>query len=268
MSASSAKKLSKEERHALISDVLTNAPTLRISELAKKAGVSTETIRRDLAELEGRGLISRTYGGASRPLNVEPKQSEREKLFLHQRDLIASYAVNLIEDGAVIILGSGSTTVHVAAQLAARKRELTIFTDSISAAAAAAVNPLFKVHLCPGIYSAEENCVYGPETIHYLQRVYANWAILGASGLTEEGPNNADLQIGLSYQVMVQRASKTIIVADHSKISRQSVFTYAPWQSIDSLIIDTPPYDEELISALRLGNVNIIEASENWARLK
>lgn len=46
-------------------------PSLRASQLAQMLGVSHETIRRDLIDLDQRGLLRRTYGGAERPLRVE-----------------------------------------------------------------------------------------------------------------------------------------------------------------------------------------------------
>ena len=53
-------------RQQRIIDALTSVPTLRLNELVETLGVSSETIRRDLRELDERGLISRTYGGAVR----------------------------------------------------------------------------------------------------------------------------------------------------------------------------------------------------------
>ena len=59
--------------------------------------VSTETVRRDLAELDERGLINRTYGGAMRPMSFEPALAEREGLMVAERERIATAAVQLVE---------------------------------------------------------------------------------------------------------------------------------------------------------------------------
>ena len=61
-----AHRISKSDRHERIIFELSASPTLRASELASTLGVSHETIRRDLMELDNRGLINRTYGGAAR----------------------------------------------------------------------------------------------------------------------------------------------------------------------------------------------------------
>lgn len=65
-------KLSKSQRQQLIVDKLKEFPAIRVSELSRDINVSTETIRRDLDELESQGLISRTYGGATPAMNHEP----------------------------------------------------------------------------------------------------------------------------------------------------------------------------------------------------
>ncbi|WP_191058807.1 DeoR family transcriptional regulator, partial [Geminicoccus harenae] len=56
----------KSRRQQAIVAALRAAPALRIAELAAEFRVSTETIRRDLDELDQAGLIARTYGGAAR----------------------------------------------------------------------------------------------------------------------------------------------------------------------------------------------------------
>lgn len=255
---SQSEKLSKEERHNLITTELNQSPAIRVSQLASAIGVSTETIRRDLAELEKKGLISRTYGGAAKPLTPDPEYKQRDKTFGPERGRIAKYAVDLIQDGQVIIIGSSTTTVHVATRIAAQKKNLTVFTDSIIVASKLSTNPTIKTHLCPGIYKEEEFCVYGAETVDYLSKVYANHAILGATGLTGSGVSNADIDIAQTYKIMAERASNVMIVADHSKIGKTAISTYASWDHIDTLITDIDPADEDLMSGLRLNKVNII----------
>src|SRR4051794_38514649 len=53
----SKRRLNKSDRQARIVAELRAAPTLRVNELSARLGVSAETVRRDLAELDERGLI-------------------------------------------------------------------------------------------------------------------------------------------------------------------------------------------------------------------
>jgi predicted ArsR family transcriptional regulator len=55
-----AKTLRKHDRQEAILAELRASPAIRISELAERFDVSTETIRRDLDEMGSRGLLSRT----------------------------------------------------------------------------------------------------------------------------------------------------------------------------------------------------------------
>ena len=57
-------RLTKDERHQKILAELSADSARRLTDLAQDLGVSRETIRRDLDELDSNGIISRTYGGA------------------------------------------------------------------------------------------------------------------------------------------------------------------------------------------------------------
>lgn len=259
-------KLSKQERHRHITEKLKDSPAIRVSELSQEIGVSTETIRRDLDELESQGLISRTYGGAAPALNKEPSFKQRESMNSQSYDLIAKAACHFVENGDVLSIGSSVTTLRVAVHLAAEKKDLTVFTDSYAIASALGENPTFTVHVCPGLYNDSECCVYGPESVNYFSNIYVQKAILGASGLSIDGVSNVDFEIAETYKAMSRRASQTIIVADHSKIARDAVSTYLNWNQIARLIIDEAPYDDELIIGLKRGNVSVTVASDSsWS---
>ena len=102
--------------------------------------------------------------------------------------------------------------------------------------------------------------------VNYFANIYAQKAILGASGLSIDGVSNADFEISETYKAMARRASETIIVADHSKIARDAVSTYLNWNQINRLIIDEPPFDDELIIGLKRGNVSVTVASDSsWS---
>lgn len=243
-------RLTKPDRQARIIAELRAAPALRVNELAILLAVSTETVRRDLAELDERGLINRTYGGAMRPMNFEPALAERETLMVAEREAIASSAVKLIESNDILMIGGGATTLHFARRLAAERNHLTVITHALSIAMALAVNPLHKVLMLPGQYDGREGLIHGPDTIDALQKFRANIAVLGASGLTPEGPNDAGVGPGLIYGAMMRRAAQTLILADHTKFDRPSLAVYGPWSKSVTLISDKAPQGD-LAAALR-----------------
>jgi DeoR/GlpR family transcriptional regulator of sugar metabolism len=237
-------RLNKSDRQARIIAELRATPSLRVNELANLLDVSTETVRRDLAELDERGLINRTYGGAMRPISFEPGLAEREALMVPERERIAAAAVKLVEPSDILMIGGGATTLHFARRLAAELNHLTVITHAFSIAMALATNPLHKVLMLPGQYDGREGLIHGPDTIDALQRFRANKAFLGASGLTAEGPSDAGMGPGLIYGAMMRRSSETVILADHSKFDRSSLSVYGLWSASTSLVTDEMPRGE------------------------
>jgi DeoR/GlpR family transcriptional regulator of sugar metabolism len=228
----------KSRRQAQILSELNGSPSLRIAELAARLHVSTETIRRDLDELTGQGLLSRTYGGAVRALSTEPNVTERHSLLVAERERIGRAATELVKQGRVLMIGSGSTTVHTARRIATVAKNITVITHSFGVATVLAINPTIKILMLPGDYHATEGATVGVQTVSFLNGFYADFAILGASGLTDDGPTDALIEAGAVYAAMAQRAARTVIVADHSKFDRIFPARYAGWREIGHLVTD------------------------------
>lgn len=234
-------KQEKTARQRQILATLDVAPSLRVAELAQRLGVSTETIRRDLDAMTQAGLLNRTYGGAVRPLGQEPAVAERQAMFVAERRRIAAATVPLLLGARVLILGSGSTVVHVAHEVAAQMHNIMVVTHSFGVTSALAANPTIKVLMLPGEYNATEGTVLGGHAVAFLQNLYADATVLGASGLTGEGPNDALPESAAVYAAMAARGARTIITADHSKFNRVFTARYAAWRQVAHLVTDAPP---------------------------
>lgn len=252
-------RLSKAARQKHIISQLTAAPTLRASELAASLGVSGETIRRDLMELQKQKLINRTYGGASRPFALEPSLTDRKAIMIAEREAIADAVTDLIGPNEVLMLGAGATTFHVARRLAARAQDITVIVNDYALAAALSVNMSIRVLCCPGRYHPTEGYVFGSQTIASINSYEVNRAIVGATGIGARGINDADDEAGAIYGAMVKRAAESIIVADHTKFDQRALTVFAQWTDIDCLVTDQHP-DGALATALRAAGTEIIVA--------
>jgi DeoR/GlpR family transcriptional regulator of sugar metabolism len=241
----------KSDRQSQILAELNRTPSLRVADLAAHLEVSTETIRRDLDELTEQGLLNRTYGGAVRPLSSEPSLSERYGHFIAERERIARAAVPLIKAGRVFIIGSGATTVHVARRMSVDLIDITVITHSFGVATVLSLNPTIKVIMLPGDYLASEGATVGVQTVSFLNSFYADFTLLGASGLTVEGP--------MVYGAMGKRAAKTLVVTDHSKFDRTFPSRYLSWREVDGLVTDAEP-EGRLLSSLNFNEVAITVA--------
>jgi DeoR/GlpR family transcriptional regulator of sugar metabolism len=235
-------RLKRSERFERIVAELRASPAVRISALADEFGVSTETVRRDLDELNRRGLVARTYGGAAvRPMAREPAVNERYRQRVEERSRIGARAAAFVEPGDVLMIDSGSTTSHFARRLAAAAQNLTVLTNSINVAAALGQNPKLRVILCPGDYNPREAGVYGPETAAFLRRHHATKAFVGASGLTAEGPVDMDSAACGVKRAMIERAERRLLLVDQGKFEVRSFQLVCPLGELDDVIADARP---------------------------
>jgi DeoR/GlpR family transcriptional regulator of sugar metabolism len=224
-------RLTKKERHQLILSEVRKSAAIRISKLAKRIGVAGETIRRDLIELGDAGLINRTYGGATISLvTSEPVISERGLTLVEER--------GLIENRQVVMIDGGSTTYEVARNLAQLRRDLVVITNSTGVAAVAGGNPTFRVILCPGTYDSREGSVLGEDTVEFVSRYNADAAIIGASGVTGDGPNDAISGAAAVKRAMIGRSLSTILVVTHDKIGRASLERVCRLTQISDIVTD------------------------------
>ncbi|HEY4161966.1 MAG TPA: DeoR/GlpR family DNA-binding transcription regulator [Dongiaceae bacterium] len=247
----------KQDRQARILAELRVSTTLRISDLAVELGVSTETIRRDLEEMGQSGLINRTYGGAvARPFGYEPAWNERSNAMASEREAIAASAIQLVRPGEVLMIDAGSTTLHFARRLAAELRDLTVITNSFAVATALGTNPAMTVIMTPGRYDVHEGGLTGPDTIAFLQRFNANRTVIGASGLTEEGPNEANSGSAAVKRAMLARAQDRMLLLDHSKYGQPSLEVICGPGEINRLVSDKAP-PREIAQALRNAGVEV-----------
>jgi DeoR/GlpR family transcriptional regulator of sugar metabolism len=248
------RKLQRRER--IIAELRAN-PTVRVAALARAFGVSTETVRRDLDELSDGGLVSRTYGGAALPaIGVEPSLGERQRTFTRERERIARLAFELLAPREVIMIDCGSTTGHFARRLAIEPLPLTVVTNSLGIASTLGANPALRVVVCPGDYAAAEGGTFGPETLAFLRRFRADKALIGAGGLTAEGPTDVDSGAAWVKRLMLERAHRGILLVDHSKFEQPRHEIICALAELDDLVSDDPP-PRALADAIALAEVTL-----------
>jgi DeoR/GlpR family transcriptional regulator of sugar metabolism len=245
--ATPSKKLA---RHARILALLDGNPLLRVNEVAAELGVSSETIRRDLSELEQTGRLTRTYGGAVRSDGIEPALTERLKLHVPQRQRIANKALEFLNETDVLFIGGGATPLHFARALREIKRRITVITPAFAIANELSANPLIQVMALPGIVEPKEGLVYGTETLDTIRKYRPPLAIIGASGICADGVSEALMSAAQVYATMIQNSQETLVLADASKFGHRALQVVTRWAPQRTLICDTPP-DSALDTAIR-----------------
>ena len=232
--------------------------TIRISEMAREFGVSTETIRRDLEELDRTGKVARTYGGAVAKMPMlEPGWNERHMQMRGERAAIGQRTAALVKSGDVLMIDAGSTVQHLADALVTLPVEITVVTNGVTVATTLAANPSISVMLCPGVYQPRDGCALGTETVDFIGRFNATMAIVGASGLTTDGPSDASAGLAAVKRAMFARSRQRLLIADHGKFDQSHLSTVCPLSELTMVVVDQPP-SGPLDMALRQAGVEVL----------
>jgi DeoR family transcriptional regulator of aga operon/DeoR family fructose operon transcriptional repressor len=229
-----------EERRRAIIALLEAERKVRVEALSRHFGVSEVTIRKDLAELEARGLLQRVYGGAVPTHKSRYNPSFLEKVSLHAAEkwAIAQAAVRHICEGDVVILDAGSTTLALAKVMRDHFQHLTVITSSVPIAVELA-HVGWDLILVGGQVRAHSLALIGPVAVNTLANFHADKAFLGATGVTlQDGystPNPLDAQL---KRAMLRAAKESYVLTDSSKLGHGVLVNYARLEEVKLLITD------------------------------
>ncbi|WGW05833.1 DeoR/GlpR family DNA-binding transcription regulator [Tropicibacter oceani] len=251
--------MKKSERRAQILLELKLHPHVRISELAERFGVSTETIRRDFDALSDDGLISRAHGGASAPSHGHyPSLDERANARIEQREGIGRRAAQLVQPGETLMIDSGSTTIQCARALAYLGTPCTVLTNSLPVAMTLG-HGAAQVILCPGEYLPAESAVVGADTLEFLGRFSVDRCMIGASALSAEGPSETVQGFAAVKRQMIRRSAKATLLVDSEKFAKRGLVHVGALSKLDTVVVDRAPTGG-LHDALSDAHVTVIVA--------
>jgi DeoR family transcriptional regulator, fructose operon transcriptional repressor len=234
---------------------------LSVDELANHFGVSDDTIRRDLQNLQRRKLLLRTHGGAVSTALLVHRETPfliRANAQAEAKARIGRATAQLISDGETLIINGGSTTFAFAASLGPR-RSLTIVTNNMALLSVLPAEAIQDVYVLGGQYRINLGSTVGAVGFG-SGNISVDTAILGVSGLTAmEGLSTTVLEEATMLARMIACARRSIVVADASKFGFNAFAQIAPLTAIDTLVTDISP-PPELSQALSQANVEVIIA--------
>jgi len=229
-----------EERRRAILETLNRDGRVLVAALARQFETSQVTIRKDLESLHGHGLVHRTHGGAlpaQEGALEDPTLREKEKLHRKQKLHIATAAAQLVKEGQVIILDSGTTTTAIARALR-NFRNLTIITNAVNIAAELS-GATVEVILTGGTLRKNSFSLVGPIAEETLRRLNADLLFLGVDGFdVHYGLSTPNLLEAKVNRVMVEVAKRTVAVCDSSKFGRRSLSLIVPPTALQQIISD------------------------------
>ena len=234
----------------------------RVAELSALLGVSGETVRRDIKLMARDGLVRKVHGGVGLPDSArEPAFRQRLRENAQAKVAIARYAAREVHDGDSIMLDTGSTTAYVAEALLGH-RNLTVITNSVDIANTLATHNGNRVFMAGGELRADDGAVLGGGAVAFIGQFRAQTAFLSVGAIDiEDGLMDYHMSEAEFSRSVIERADRTIIVADRSKLGLRALVRIAGFDAIDTLITDSEPFPA-FAKRLQRDDVRVIVAAK------
>lgn len=233
-----------DERHAEVIRLLAAERRVESARLATLFGISAESVRKDLALLEGRGLLRRVHGGAvpREPSRAEPNVADRPER-LAEKSAIARCALRFVPEGGSLLLDAGTTTLRLAELLPA-DGGLVVYTNSWPVGIALHDRGI-EVVMLGGRIRPVTMAGVGALTAQALAAVNVDVAFLGTNGLSfQRGLTTPDADEAAVKKQMLAAAHQRVFLVDSSKFDRASLARHATLADVDVLITDADATEE------------------------
>ena len=237
------------QRQEYIMDILEKNRDVSAKNLAKSLNVSIWTIRRDLNALGERGILLRSYGGASRTDGhdsacrlgergsfrlsaVENKDAKRQ---------IGLAAARLIHTGERVALAGGTTTLEVAKALKKIHFNGDVVTNALDIALELAEQPGIRVVCTGGDVQPRYHTLIGTDSMRMLKLHFFDVAVIGVSGISLQQGLTVYSQVNAAaLELMAEHSCRTILVADATKLGQVSFASLSLPAPIDCFVTDEP----------------------------
>ena len=213
-----------------------------IEAAAMQLGVTTQTIRRDIAVLCEQGVLSRFHGGAAfRSSTANIPYEARRGSFLREKELIAATVAAEIGDGSSVFIDIGTTAEAVARKLR-EKKGLRVVTNNLNVVSILADREDFAITVACGTVRHRDLAINGEAAAEFVERFHLDYSILGVVAITTEG-DVLDFSIDEARltQAVLGCGRRAFVVADHSKFGRPAMAKVAHLSQVDTLFTDSLP---------------------------
>lgn len=238
------------DRHTKILELLTENKKIEVTKLSELLNVSQVTIRKDLIQLENKGLIIREHGFAT--LNSSDDINNRLAYHYDIKRRIAKVATESVIDGETIMIESGSCCALLALEIARTKKDITIITNSAFIAEYIRKEPNTRIILLGGEYQNESQVMVGPITRKCVESFFVDKLFIGTDGFSEaSGFTGKDYMRSETVRDMAKQANHVIIVTESTKFSQKGVVNLIATDEISSVVTDIniPKEYEEYLSS-------------------
>lgn len=243
-----------EERRKKIIQMIEQDGIVQAQHLADAFDVSIYTIRRDLSDLENKGLLKKTHGGA---VKIEksmwlPTVEEGEREAASEKKAIALKASMYIEDGDTIFF-MGSTITHMIIPCISEKK-ITVVTNSLDVAKNLCNFSNIDIVIIGGKIRNYKANILGSRAVSDVQNFYFDKAFIPCAGVqARAGVTTSTIETADFTRAVVSSSRENILIADYRKIGRTTFSKICDVSKIKRLITDSKADGRELEEISRQG---------------
>ena len=230
-------------RRLQISELVRQHGSVQVAALARRFGVSLQTVRKDLRYLADRGVMTRAYGGAIDAGAVggmaapEPAYETKRTMRLDEKRRIGRLAATLVRAGDTIAIDSGTTGIQLAEALP--DIDVTVVTNDFGVLSALSRKHAVRILMLGGELRRRNMAFYGGLTVEALDDLQVDRLFLGVDGFDlERGITTHYEPEAMLNRKMVAVARSVVAITDSSKFGRVCLHRIVPVTALDTLITD------------------------------
>lgn len=253
-----------EERHQQILETLKASGTITVAQIAETFGISVESARRDLCQLERRGLCKRTHGGAILPRQVSvrpPVDRDFATMPVHDNYReIARAAAALIRANDCIYLTGGSFG-YIMLSFLPKDIRYTLVVNSVDIAKELRTFSNIEVYLAGGKMRQSGSLVDSLAT-EFVSRLHFDLCFITGGGLTADfGLTNGTDETAAFQRTVIRNSRRRCLLMPGSKVGVDSFVKVCDAARFDQLITDWDCPSEQLLALEDAGlTVTVAEA--------
>jgi DeoR/GlpR family transcriptional regulator of sugar metabolism len=247
------------ERKAHILKLLRQDRRVIAKDVSRSLHLSEDTIRRDLRELAGEGLLQRVHGGALPVAQAAQSLAKRREVSAVGKAAIGRAAAALVRAGQVIALDGGTTAAQLARHLAPDLKA-TVITHSPSIAVELGEHPSLEVELIGGRLFKHSMVAVGSVAADAIARIRPDIYFMGVTGVhVDAGLTTGDAEEAAIKRALSRQAAETVVLASREKLGVASPYLVARFDEVDTLLVE-PGLDQKLLRPYRKSGLSVVIA--------
>ena len=235
-----------------------------VDELAEEFSVNPMTIHRDLDALQQQGWLRKVRGGATALPSALFHGDIRYRMqaMKEAKQELARTAIKLVKPGQSVMLDESTTGLYLA-QLLPTRGPLTVITYFHTVMQLCIEEPGIDLIGLGGAYYPAYDSFLGLLTAQSVRSLGADLLFIAPTAVIEGFCYHLSQEVTLVKRALLEVASRRILMVDHSKFSKRSLFQFAPLTDFDLVLVDRGTSERDLAMMRDFGVVVHVAGTES-----